>query len=150
MAEPRVRMGQLADVALIICGYEWLFEPPGSVPPNWDPDRATAALRRAIRSDSAVVFIATADDELLGFCTAYEDIESVRFGQGVWIEDLAVHPAHRSRGIGKQLLDEAKSWARSHGATRVQLVSSEFRTSAHRFYEREQPDWRSFNYGWQL
>ena len=53
-------------------------------------------------------------------------------------------------GIGKQLLDVAKSWAQARGATRLQLVASELRADAHRFYEREQPDWRSMSFGWQL
>jgi ribosomal protein S18 acetylase RimI-like enzyme len=28
----------------------------------------------------------------------------VRFGQRAWVEDLAVHPDHRSAGHGKALL----------------------------------------------
>lgn len=101
-------------------------------------------------SDAAVVLIAVAGEEVVGLCTAYEDIESVRFGRGVWVEDLAVDPNFRSQGVGKRLLDEAKRWALARGATRLQLTSSEFRVDAHRFYEREQPDWRSMNFGWDL
>jgi hypothetical protein len=66
-----VRAAQLADVEQIIQGYEWLFEAPASTPPQWDPERAAAALRRAISSDSAVVFIATLDGQVVGLCTAY-------------------------------------------------------------------------------
>jgi GNAT superfamily N-acetyltransferase len=150
MGDLIVRAAEPADVEQIVQGYEWLFEPPGSRPPGWDPTRAAAALLRAITSDSAVVFIAVVDGELVGLCTAYDDIESVRFGRGVWVEDLAVDSAQRSRGTGKRLLDEAKRWALARGATRLQLVSSEFRTDAHRFYEREHPDWRSLNFGWEL
>ena len=145
-----VRAARLSDIEQIIEGYEWLFEPPGSTPPQWDPERAADALRRAISSHSAVVLIATLDGHVVGLCSAYEDIDSVRFGRRVWVEDLAVHPDWRSRRIGKQLLDEAKRWARERGATRLQLDSSELRTDAHRFYEREQPDWRSISFGWQL
>jgi GNAT superfamily N-acetyltransferase len=94
--------------------------------------------------------IATVGGRLVGLCTAYDDIESVRFGRRVWVEDLAVHSEQRSRGIGKQLLDEAKRWAQSRGAARLQLESSEVRIDAHRFYERERPDWRSINFGWEL
>jgi GNAT superfamily N-acetyltransferase len=145
-----VRSAQLADVEQIIEAYQWLFEPPGSPPPRWDPDRAAAALRRVISSDSAVVLVAEVDGVLVGFCTAYDDVDSVRFGRGVWVEDLAVHPVHRRRGFGKQLLDEAKRWASTRAATQLQLVSSEHRTDAHRFYERENPNWRSINFGWEL
>jgi GNAT superfamily N-acetyltransferase len=150
MPNTTVRAARLADIDQIITGYEWLFEPPASCPPQWDPECAAAALRRAISSHSAVVLIATLDGHLVGLCTAYDDIESVRFGRRVWVEDLALHPDQRSRGIGKQLLDEAKRWAQTRGATRLQLDSSEARTNAHRFYERERPDWRSISFGWEL
>jgi GNAT superfamily N-acetyltransferase len=39
------------------------------------------------------------------------------------------------------LLDAAKSWARDHGAVRLELESGPARVDAHRFYEREQADW---------
>lgn len=96
-------------MAQVIRGYEWLFEPPASPPPRWEPERGAAAFRRAISSDSAVVLVALVDGGLIGLCPAYDDIESVRFGRGVWVEDLAVHPAQRSRGTDKQLLDEANA-----------------------------------------
>ena len=66
------------------------------------------------------------------------------------VEDLAVDPERRSGGVGKQLLDAAKDWARSRGATHLELDSGEAREAAHRFYEREQPSWRSICFGWEL
>jgi hypothetical protein len=36
------------------------------------------------------------------------------------------------------------------GAVRLQLDSAMARTDAHRFYEREQPSWRSLSFGWEL
>ncbi len=87
---------------------------------------------------------------ILGFCSVYLDLESVRFGQRAWVEDLAVHPRHRSEGIGRQLLELAKAWAAQRGATHLELDSGLARTDAHRFYEREAPVSRSICYGWAL
>ena len=109
-----------------------------------------AALSRVIVSDVAAVLIAELDSALVGFCTVYVDFESVRFGKRAWVEDLAVHPDLRSLRIGKRLLGEAKDWARAHGAARIELESAEARKDAHRFYEREMPDWRSACFGWEL
>jgi GNAT superfamily N-acetyltransferase len=134
----------------IVPAYEWLFAPPGSRPPQWDPEAALARLRHAIGSDAALVLIAREDGSLTGFCTAYDDLDSVRFGRRVWVEDLAVAADRRSRGTGKRLLDEAKAWARSRGATHLELDSADTREAAHRFYERERPSWRSRSYGWEL
>jgi GNAT superfamily N-acetyltransferase len=145
-----VRAAELVDIEQVVAMYEWLFAPPGVRPPSWDPERAGAALRHAVQSDRAVVLVGTLGGEFVGLCTAYDDIESVRFGRRVWVEDLAVHPDRRSLGIGKLLLDEARAWAGTRGASHLELDSAEIRADAHRFYEREQPSWRSICFGWEL
>jgi GNAT superfamily N-acetyltransferase len=96
------------------------------------------------------VLVAAADGRLVGFCTAYQDLHSVRFGYRAWVEDLAVDPERRSQGIGKALLDAAKDWARERGATHLELDSALARTDAHRFYEREGAEYKSFSFGWTL
>lgn len=130
--------------------YEWLFAPPGGKPSAWDERRAAVALRGAIESHDAVVLVADDDGQLVGFCTGYQDMHSVRFGYRAWVEDLAVDPGRRSEGIGKALLDAIKAWARERGATHLELDSAETRTDAHRFYEREGAQYRSFSFGWEL
>ena len=150
MDAPVVRAATLEDIDQVVAMYEWLFAPPGSRPPRWDAERAAGALGRAVAADDAVVLVALLGDQFVGVCTAYDELESVRFGRRVWIEDLAVHPERRSLGIGKRLLDEAKGWARARGAEHLELDSAETRADAHRFYEREQPSWRSICFGWQL
>jgi GNAT superfamily N-acetyltransferase len=80
----------------------------------------------------------------------YLDILSVRFGQRSWIEDLAVHPHRRSQNIGGRLLTAAEDWARRHGATHIELDSSNDRTRAHRFYESRKPTSRSQCFSWTL
>jgi GNAT superfamily N-acetyltransferase len=130
--------------------YEWLFAPPGSVPRSWDPARARRALAVAITAEESAVLVAERGGELVGFVTAYLDLESVRFGTRCWVEDLAVSPGNRSHGVGRKLLDAAKDWARDRGATHLELDSGEAREGAHRFYERERPSWRSVSYAWEL
>jgi GNAT superfamily N-acetyltransferase len=130
--------------------YEWLFEPPGSRPPSWDPERAREALLEAMAAKRSAVLVAERGDGLVGFCTAYLDLDSVRFGLRCWVEDLAVDPGHRSEGVGARLLDEARAWARAEGATHLELDTAEVRSDAQRFYERERPSGRSISYAWKL
>lgn len=130
--------------------YEWLFAPPGEKPPDWDERRAAVALRGAIESHDACVLVADDAGTLVGICTVYQDMHSVRFGYRAWVEDLAVDPKRRSAGIGKALLDAAKGWARERGATHLELDSGLARTDAHRFYEREGSEYKSFSFGWRL
>jgi GNAT superfamily N-acetyltransferase len=145
-----IRAARPDEAAGLVGTYDWLFAPPGSRPPQWGAARAEARLGAAIAADDANVFVADADGAVVGVCTVYLDFESVRFGRRAWVEDLAVHPDHRSAGHGKALLDAAKQWARERGATHLELDSGEARADAHRFYEREQPSWRSISFGWEL
>ena len=146
-----VRAAEAGEEEAIVPLYEWLFAPPGSRPGAWDERRAAVALRDAIDSHDACVLVGEADGgELIGICTAYQDIHSVRFGYRAWVEDLAVHPDHRSQGVGRALLGAARDWARERGATHLELDSAEARADAHRFYEREGAAYRAISFGWEL
>ncbi len=152
MSPPELEFRSAApdDASRLVAAFDWLFEPPGSRPAQWDPLVAEERLRRASSSAAATVLLAEHTGELVGFCTVYLDIEPVRFGQRAWVEDLAVHPDHRSLGIGKALLDGAKQWARTRGAMHLELDSAFARTEAHRFYVREGPSWDAVCFGWLL
>jgi GNAT superfamily N-acetyltransferase len=148
--EVEVRPARADEVEAVIPLYEWLFAPPGSRPSSWDERRAAVALWQAISSHDAIVLVADEGGRLVGFLTGYQDLHSVRFGYRAWVEDFAVDPERRSRGVGKLLLDAAKDWARERGATHLELDSAETRHDAHRFYERERPSWRSVCFAWEL
>jgi GNAT superfamily N-acetyltransferase len=147
---PEIREAVPDEVERVLGMYEWLFAPPGSVPPRWEAERARQAIAAAIADDEATVLVAEHRGELLGLCTAYLELNSVRFGPRCWVEDLAVSPEHRSQGVGKALLDAAKDWARERGATHLELDSADTRIDAHRFYEREDPSWTSRCFAWEL
>ena len=144
--DPRSRAGRGASDSAAL--YEWLFAPPGSCRPRWDPERARAAIAEAIAEPDSAVLVAKQRGELLGLCSAYLELNSVRYGHRCWVEDLAVGPRHRSQGVGKALLDAAKEWARERGATHLELDSGDARNDAHRFYERREPDLVGYSYSW--
>lgn len=145
-----VRDARAYEAEAVAGCYEWLFDPPGTRPPQWDESIAAARLRDAVESDRSAVLVADADSQIIGVCTVYLDIVSVRFGQRCWIEDLAVDPEWRSRGAGAKLMDAAEQWARDRGASHLELDSAESRERAHRFYERRRPAWTSRCFGWTL
>src|SRR3954447_5171066 len=98
----KVREALPEEVERVLGMYEWLFAPPGSVPPRWDPERARRVIAAANTDESSVVLVAEHRAELLGLCTAYLELSSVRFGPRCWVEDLAVSPEHRSQGVGSK------------------------------------------------
>ncbi len=145
-----VRAARTGEIERLLSLYEWLFTPPGVRPAQWEPRRAAVAMEGAIESHDSAVLVAEDAGELIGICTAYLDLHSVRYGYRAWVEDLAVDPERRSEGIGKALLDAAKDWARERGATHLELDSGDARHDAHRFYEREGPAWTSRQFSWEL
>ena len=145
-----IRAARPGEEPRLVEMYEWLFAPPGERPADWDERRAAVALGQAIESHDACVLVADDGGELVGFCTGYQDIHSVRFGYRAWVEDLAVAPDRRSEGVGAALMDAMKAWARERGATHLELDSAEGRQDAHRFYEREGAEYRSACFGWTL
>ncbi len=148
MANVAVREATPADIPQLIDAYQWLFAPPGITPDDWDRSTAHDRLQRTLDGPRSAVLVAIEGDQLVGFGTMYLDIESVRFGQRCWVEDLAVGPTQRSTGIGATLLTRARQWATDHGATHLELDSGTARTDAHRFYNRHHPTSHSLNFGW--
>jgi GNAT superfamily N-acetyltransferase len=145
-----IREAKVDEAPLIVPAYEWLFAPPGYRPEGWNLPRAERALKEAIESDVTAVLIAEDGGELIGLCTAYLDINSVRYGQRCWVEDLVVDPGRRSERVGAALLDAAEEWARRLGATHFELDTGEARTDAQRFYEGRGKPTRGFSYSWRL
>ena len=82
------------------------------------PSAPPRGSRAAIASDDAEVLVADVDGAVVGICTVYLDIESVRFGRRAWVEDLAVRPrpplggprqgaARRRQGLGPRARRDA-------------------------------------------
>jgi GNAT superfamily N-acetyltransferase len=149
-AATTIRRIEPADVPKVVDACRWLFDPPGGVPPRWDPRAAAIRVNDLCTARDATAFVALSDRSLIGFCTVYLDLVSIRNGQRAWLNELAVDPAHRSRCIGQTLLATARDWARDHGATHLMLDSSVARTEAHRFYRRELPAFEAVCFGWSL
>jgi GNAT superfamily N-acetyltransferase len=145
-----IREARAGEEGEIVAMYEWLFAPPGVKPPQWDRQMALDRLTEAIASQRSTVLVGEDDGALIAFCTAYLELNSVRFGQRCWVEDLAVDPERRSEGVGAALLKAAREWARKAGATHLELDSGLARTDAHRFYEREGGTRQSYSFGWEL
>src|SRR5437588_11784088 len=85
-----IREAEPGDQGEVLAMYEWLFAPPGAKPARWDPDGARMRLMEAIGSPRAEVLLAEDEGTLIAFCTAYLELNSVRFGRRCWVEDFAV------------------------------------------------------------
>ena len=52
------------------------------------------------------------------------------------VEDVAVHPEAQGQGIGRHMMEHARSLAREAGCYKLALSSNQRRVEAHAFYER--------------
>jgi len=53
------------------------------------------------------------------------------------IQEMYVAPEHRSKEIGKALVEQLIVFAKSKGALQIEVTSSNVRENAHRFYQKE-------------
>jgi ribosomal protein S18 acetylase RimI-like enzyme len=77
------------------------------------------------------LFTVVADDEDAGWLWLGPSPD----GGSWWIWDLAVHPSHRGRGIGRATMLLAEEFARSQGATTMRLNVFGYNTPAIRLYD---------------
>jgi GNAT superfamily N-acetyltransferase len=101
----------------------------------------TARLQAFIEQGHYHVLVARCESEpgIIGFATLYESFALYAEGAFGTLAELYVSPAHRSHGIGTQLIDAAKSLAQDKAWKRLEVTTPPLpqfdRTLA--FYERE-------------
>jgi ribosomal protein S18 acetylase RimI-like enzyme len=107
--------------------------------PDEGPTRAVLA-GLIVGPDSAIL-IAETDSEIAGFVALkvyrMEETPRLRGRRFVIIENMAVDPLRRRRGIGRALLRAAEDWACRRGIADLQLFVWEFNDAAARFYQAE-------------
>lgn len=131
----KIRTAVFGDIESLCCLLDELFSIEEDFEPNRLKQQRGFELLLAARGQ-AVVFVATQDGQVVGMCSAQKVISTAEGAVSVWIEDVIVAAAFRGEGIGKELLRRAESWARTHHATRVQLLLDASNEAASRFYKR--------------
>ena len=97
----------------------------------------TGRLRRVLASPHDAVLVAvTGDDRPIGWVHVGREL-LLEASDTATLQGLVVDDAHRSAGVGAELLRAAEAWARANGCIRMTVRSRIARDRAHRFYERE-------------
>lgn len=104
-----------------------LWQDSGLTRPWNDPE---ADLRRAAGGGSSCVLAAIGDDDgLLATAMVGHD------GHRGWVYYLAVDPAQRGRGLGRQMMEACEDWVRSRGIPKIQLMVRATNRGTIGFYE---------------
>jgi ribosomal protein S18 acetylase RimI-like enzyme len=84
-----------------------------------------------VGSSDRTVFFAYVDDKLAGQIRLCK-----HWNKYAYIDDIAVEPDHRGRGIGYALVQHAIEWAKSKGLPGIMLETQDNNVAACRLYER--------------
>lgn len=104
-----------------------------------DTERGQKYFRNCIESDTTIALIAKENEVPIGYLVGgIEAVSEYRtIGRMCEIDNMWVDEAHRDKGIGKLLMEEAKQWAKDKGITRMRVIASFDNTKAIDFYKRE-------------
>lgn len=87
--------------------------------------------------ESRFVLLARVDQQPAGVAVAFRVFSTFRAAPVLNLHDLAVHPAYRGQGIGRELLKRIESHARQWGCCRVSLEVRRDNLTAQGLYTSE-------------
>ena len=100
-------------------------------PPGYDPDAGMPTLTDDLTPPKGIFFVVRDEDAAIA-CGALKVLDATT-GE---VKHMFVHPSHRGRGLGRQILAAVEDHARGLGMTRVVLDTNECLTEAVTMYER--------------
>ncbi|WP_278264570.1 GNAT family N-acetyltransferase [Nocardia sp. AG03] len=98
------------------------------------PEFTTAQLTELLGDDHITLFVARADDDIVGMLTLVTYV--IPTGKRARIEDVVVDESARGRGVAFALTEAAITTSRESGARTLDLTSRPDRESANRLYQR--------------
>jgi ribosomal protein S18 acetylase RimI-like enzyme len=131
-SEPTVRRAQRDDLdalAPLFDAYRRFYEQPGDIA------LASAFLNERLERGESVIFVAEAEQQLLGFCQLYPSWCSVAAARIFVLYDLFVDDGVRRAGVGRQLMLAAQAFGRAAGAARLDLTTARTNARAQALYE---------------
>lgn len=99
----------------------------------------------------AHAIIAEDGDEACGFALYFFNFSTWTGRRGLYLEDFYVRPAHRARGIGRQIFSRLAAIAEERGCGRLELSVLNWNTNAIRFYDAnggtQLSEWIHYRFG---
>ena len=142
MSIVRIRAASAADAASIAALNVVVQSLHSNARPTWfkppDPEAFERTLHDWLARDDVLGFIAEDDEAPIGYVLVVRrsraDTALTKGADIVELDQIAVLPACRHRGVGRALAAEVFNLARQVGAARVELGVWEFNQEAHEFF----------------
>jgi GNAT superfamily N-acetyltransferase len=84
---------------------------------------------------TAEALVAEYEERVVGYAIYFKTFSTFLALPGIYLEDIYVQPAHRRRGIGKQMLQEIARLAVRRGYGRVEWSVLDWNTPSINFYK---------------
>jgi ribosomal protein S18 acetylase RimI-like enzyme len=96
----------------------------------------TQLLKVALKDPLEQVWVARANGQLIGYCSAYVSYVTGMYNSLIeaTLGDIYVAPGYRSSGVGKRLLNETQVWASLMEADRLRLNVHSANSAAINYY----------------
>jgi len=98
------------------------------------PDFCSLALTDRLCAANHVLLVAEEGGHIIALCHVFARPALDKPPEAV-VQALVVDQAYRSRGVGRDMMTTAETWAHERGFTSVALYASAVRSDAHAFYE---------------
>ena len=100
-----------------------------------DLEKASKYISARFNEGDSMIFVAENDDELSGFVQLYPSFCSVSAVPILILYDLFVDHSHRSKGLGRSLMNAARDFARENGYKRLELATAKNNYIGQSLYE---------------
>ena len=130
-----VEIATSADMTRLSELLTMLFAQEADFTPN--EERQMSGLSRIV-ADPRIghILVLRLNGEIIGMVNLLYTISTALGGTVAILEDMIVHPDHRSCGAGSRLLQGAIDFARQQGCLRITLLTDLDNSAAIRFYQR--------------
>jgi GNAT superfamily N-acetyltransferase len=136
-----IRTAGITDIDKILFLEDQIFELHAKARPDWIGKKPMNYdyLKSRIEDKNVKIFVAEDNNEIIGHCFIniheikdhhmYHDMVNIE------IDNLCVHENYRKKGVGKELFEEVKIYAKNIGAKFIELSVWDFNQNARQFYE---------------
>ena len=122
-------MPDLVQLLSLLFNIEKDFKP--------DTNKQQKGLTLVLKNSATATMQVAKNDtgKVIGMVSAQLVISTAEGAVSAWVEDMVIDASYRGHGIGKQLLQNALTWAKNKGATRAQLLVDTANTDAIGYYQ---------------
>ena len=122
-------LDELVDMVMLLFSEEQDFEP--------DRRKQEHGLRLILEQPNrGRIFVIRTDHKIIGMANLLFTISTAAGAFVILMEDVIIHPDHRSQGYGSQLMDYVIDFAKKKNFKRITLLTDQISAESQRFFQK--------------